>query len=310
MARRTKLRVTNPEFLQYANLKPAFAVSNPAHHGVAWRLVATLFPGIDWRCHYTPETVCRELNAHLPTFRAVLDGLIARDLTPALEATIAEHVGHFGPHPQVDRSPPRSFLDPEREVDIEAYGLIFKPIDPLDPLYYQLHRFLLTRHVQDLGRCPTCGRYFFALTARLKTYCSDPCRGGADPRGSQAEGRAEVAGGGDGAGPGGGPGGRAASARARRPRLRVRRGLGAVPRAARARGNGQTTHRPPYLQAAPERGAWRRARGLSHRPWRGAPADDGAGRGRTRGCTATVAMPLGVPPRRVRRSGEPCRRPQ
>jgi hypothetical protein len=181
MARRTKLRVTNPEFLQYANLKPAFAVSNPAHHGVAWRLVATLFPGIDWRCHYTPETVCRELNAHLPTFRAVLDGLIARDLTPALEATIAEHVGHFGPHPQVDRSPPRSFLDPEREVDIEAYGLIFKPIDPLDPLYYQLHRFLLTRHVQDLGRCPTCGRYFFALTARLKTYCSDPCRGEQTP---------------------------------------------------------------------------------------------------------------------------------
>jgi hypothetical protein len=82
MARRTKLQVKNPEFLRYVYFELEFSVSTPEHHGVTWRLVANYFPGIRWRCHYTPERVWRELKAHQPAFRAVLDGLIAQDLTP------------------------------------------------------------------------------------------------------------------------------------------------------------------------------------------------------------------------------------
>ena len=181
MARRRKPRVTNPEFLCYANMDREFGVSNRTHHRTAWRLVANYFPGIRWRCGYTPEKVWQELKAHQPTFRAVLDGLIAQELTPAQEATIRLHVGHYGPHPRFDRSPPQSYVDPGQGVDIEVYGEVFEPHDPLDPLYYQLHMFLLSRHVQNLRRCPACGRYFYALIAGLKRYCRDSCRGKQTP---------------------------------------------------------------------------------------------------------------------------------
>jgi hypothetical protein len=181
MVRRRKLRVTNPAFLQYANMEREFAVSDPAHHDVAWLLVVNYFPGIDWRCGYTPEKVRQALKAHQPTFRAVLDGLIAQDLTPAQEATIRLHVGHFSPHPRWDRSPPQSYIDPARAGDIEVYGEVFEPQDPLDPLYYQLHLYLRSRHVQDLRRCPTCGHYFWALTVRTTVYCCDTCRGQQTP---------------------------------------------------------------------------------------------------------------------------------
>jgi hypothetical protein len=187
MARRRKLRVTNPEFLQYANLEQAFAVSDPRHHRVAWLLVVNYFPGIRWRCGYTPEKVWQALKAHQPTFRAVLDGLIAQNLTPAQEATIRLHVGHFGPHPRWDHSPPHSCIDPARAVDVEVYGEVFEPQDPLDPLYYQLHLYLRSRHVQDLRRCPTCGHYFWAVTARTQVYCRDACRGQQTPAEAKRE---------------------------------------------------------------------------------------------------------------------------
>jgi hypothetical protein len=112
---------------------------------------------------------------------AALDGLIVQDLSPAQKATIRLHVGHFGPHPRWDHSPAHSCIDPEQVVDVEVYGQVFEPQDPVDPLYYQLHRFLLSRHVQDLKRCPTCGHYFFDLTTRTKVYCRDACRGKQTP---------------------------------------------------------------------------------------------------------------------------------
>lgn len=175
MARHTKLRVMNPEFLRYANFEQEFTVPTPAHYGVAWRLVVNYFPGISWRCHYAPDSVWHELEAHQSAFRAVLDGLIAQDLSPAQEGTIRLHVGHFGPHPRWDRSPAHSSFDPEQVVDVEVYGEVFEPQDVLDPLYDQLHLYLRNRDVQDLKRCRSCGRYFLALTACEPLYC-DSCR--------------------------------------------------------------------------------------------------------------------------------------
>jgi hypothetical protein len=135
MARRRKLWVTTPEFMHYVNMEREFAVSDPDHQDDVWQLVAKFFPGIDWRCGYTPDKVWHELKAHQPRFRAVLDGLIAQELSPAQEATIRLHVGHFSPHPRWDHSPARSCIDPEQVVDVEVHGQVFELQDPLDPLY-------------------------------------------------------------------------------------------------------------------------------------------------------------------------------
>jgi hypothetical protein len=186
MGRQATVRETTPEFIRYANWRQTFAVSTPWRHQKAWRLVATYCRPMRWRHGYTPKRVWQVLRAHQPTFRAVLEGLIAQAPTPEQLATIRLHVGHFGPHPHWDHSPALSSLDPTQPLDIEAYGEVFAPQDPLDPLYYQLHRFLRKRPVQDLHRCPICGRFFLARTARAQTYCRDRCRMRAHPRSAEA----------------------------------------------------------------------------------------------------------------------------